>query len=237
MRSDKFKTRIIELFKRNPALSRRELSDITGAKYGHVRNVVSRYVRGEVTRRGSPSGVGFGFHGWYWSGLWDSNLYGLCVGVVVANRNGMKRFQGESFSFLLHRNGRVSLFPIVDDEGVWRRELLGWLKLWVGNDGLAEALLKPANFGLVGSKSWAVHTPGVPLKVNFRVKGVGSLKTDPTPFPDGTSEFELDPNLERRLLMIERSVIRLADSLEKLVGMLGEGDGVVVGVDRGVGRV
>lgn len=135
------------------------------------------------------------------------------MGSIVDNRNGMKRFVGESFSFLMQKNGRVSVFPFVDDEVVWRGELVGWLRTWVQGDGLAEALLREANFGQVGAKSWAVHTPGVPKKICFRVKGVGSLKTDPTPYKDGTSEFELDPELDKRLRSIEAS-------LSSLVGVI-----------------
>lgn len=168
-----------------------------------------------TTRRGPKPLLPFGFHGFYWSGLWRRELYGSCVGLVVAgNRNGMKRFVGESFSFLMQKNGRVSVFPIVDDEGVWRGELLGWLRSWVVGDGLAEALLREANFAQVGARSWAVHTPGVPKKICFRVKGVGSLKTDPTPYADGTSEFELDPELDKRLRSIEASLTSLVGVIQ-----------------------
>lgn len=118
----------------------------------------------------------------------------------------MKRFVGGSFSFLMQVNGRVSVFPFVDDERVWRDELLGWLRTWVQEEGLAEALLRDANFARVGAKSYAVCTPGVPKRICFRVKGVGSLKTDPTPYSDGTSEFELDPELDKRLRTIEVSL-------------------------------
>jgi len=166
-----------------------------------------------TTRRGPKSELPFGFHGWYWSGLWRRDLYGLCVGSVVANRNEMKRFVGSTFSFLMQKNGRISCFEFVDDEAQMRCELLGWLRTWVLEEGLAEALLKEANFAKVGAKSWAVSTPGVPKKICFRVKGVGSLKTDLTPYPDGTSEFELDPELDKRLRSIEAS-------LSSLVGVI-----------------
>lgn len=185
-----------------------------------------------TTRRGPKPELPFGFHGWYCSGLWRRELYGSCAGSIVANnRNGMKRFVGGSFSFLMQKNGRVSAFPFVDDEAVWRGELLGWLRTWVVGDGLAEALLKEANFAKVGAKSWAVHTPGVPKKICFRVKGVGSLKTDPTPFPDGTSEFELDPELDKRLRSIEASLSSLVGVIERFTTdfnvLVHPGNGVV----------
>lgn len=162
----------------------------------------------------------FGFHGFYWSGLWRAGLYSACLGVVVANRNGMKRYVGECFSFLMQKNGRVSVFPFVDDEAVWRGELDAWLRTWILEEGLVDALLKEANLCQVGAKSWAVHTPGVPQKICFRVKGVGSLKTDPTPYPDGTSEFELDPELDKRLRNIEAELGRLVGVFEGFVGEL-----------------
>ena len=216
------KQRIIEVFKKAPSINRRELSVIVGASYGTTRNVISKYVRGEVTKRGSPpSELPFSVHGWYWSGLWRRGLYESCSGVVVeGNSNGMKRFLGNNFSFILHKGGRVAIYPFVDDESVWRCEVLGWLKTWVVEDGLAEALLKEGNLKQVGSKSWAVHTPGVPSKICFRVKGIGSLKTDPTPYADGTSEFELDPLLDKRLRGIEVSILSLASDLQSLVGNL-----------------
>lgn len=212
----RLKEKILEVYRRDPSVNRAFLADVVGASYGTVRNVISRYVKGEVTKRGSPSGLGFGFHGWYWSGVWRVGLYGLCPGGVVANRNGMKRKLGSCFSLLLYQGGRVSVFPFVDDERVWRAELLEWLQSWVLEPGLAEALLKEANLQLVGAKSWAVHTAGVPQKICFRVKGVGALKTDPTPYPDGTSEFELDPNFEKRFQHLERLVAGLTDAVSRM---------------------
>jgi hypothetical protein len=214
------KQRIIEVFKKAPSINRRELSVIVGASYGTTRNVISKYIKGEVTKRGRPS-LPFSVHGWYWSGLWRRGLYESCpAGVVEGNLNGMKRFFGGSFSFILHKGGRVAIYPFVDDEGVWRSEVLSWLQSWVLEFGLAEALLKEGNLKQVGSKSWAVHTPGVPGKICFRVKGIGSLKTDPTPYPDGTSEFELDPQLDKRLRGIEGSILSLVSGLQSLVGNL-----------------
>jgi hypothetical protein len=209
-------TKIISVYRNNPNISRKVLAEIVGAKYGTVRNVVSHYVRMQVTGRQRPRPeLPFSFHGFYWSGLWKSELYGVCPAGVVANRNGMKRFVGESFSFLLQKNGRVSVFPFADDENVWRRELLGWLKSWIVENGLAEALLKEANFCQVGRKSYAVSTPGVPQKINIRVKGVASFKTDPTPYPEGTSEVEIEPDFIKRLASIEARLDRLTSVVEK----------------------
>lgn len=207
----RLKQRILEVYHRDPAVNRAFLADITGASYGTVRNVISQYVRKEVTSRSSPK-LDFSVHGWYWSGLWRSGLYAACPGVVV-NKNGMKRFACQSFSLLLYQNGRVSVFPFSDDERVWRGELLAWLQGWIPEVGLPEALLREANLQLVGAKSWAVHTPGVPKKICFRVKGVGCLKTDPTPYSDGTSEFELDPNFEKRFQNLERMLVGLTDAV------------------------
>jgi hypothetical protein len=128
----------------------------------------------------------------------------------------MKRFAGSSFSLLFYQGGRVSVFPFGDDERVWRAELLSWLQGWIPELGLPEALLREANLQLVGPKSWAVHTPGVPKKICFRVKGVGCLKTDPTPYSDGTSEFELDPNFEKRFQNLERMIAGLTDAVLKM---------------------
>ena len=234
----RLKQRILEVYHRDPSVARTFLADLTGASYGTVRNVISQYVRKEVTSRGGPKEFPFSVHGWYWSGLWRTGLYSVCPGVVV-NKNGMKRFAGSSFSLLLYQNGRVSVFPFGDDERVWRSELLAWLQGWIPEVGLPEALLREANLQLVGAKSWAVHTPGVPKKICFRVKGVGSLKTDPTPYSDGTSEFELDPNFERRFQVLERLIgdvarnqISLTDAVLKmglnLEGLFGGGGPVAV---------
>jgi len=82
-----------------------------------------------------------------------------------------------------------------------------------------------------GRKSYAAHTPGQISKVHFNLKGIGKFITDPTPWPDGTTEIEVDPfiarELQERLGQIDKqiqgvnySVLVLADQIKALVGEL-----------------
>jgi len=61
------KMMIIQLKRNNPHLNLREIGDLVHANYGYARNVWAKYVRKEVTKKGSLSrGVPFSVHGWFY---------------------------------------------------------------------------------------------------------------------------------------------------------------------------
>lgn len=245
-RSDNtLKSSILKAYHADPNISRRAIAVLTGASYGTVRNVISRFNKVQVTTRGSPKppysaggvaggrGLPFSFHGWFWSGSWPSDLYEKCPLSVGGNRNGQKRFAGSAFRFVLHKGGKVFVYP---RHGLpaeqWRVSLLEWLQSWV-HPRRAVALIGEANLRRVGAKSYAVHAPGVPQRINVRLKGIGSFKSDRTPFPDGTLEYEVDPLLDKRLRKIESTIESLAG---RIVVVFNDVNKLLVSLDNLVGN-
>jgi hypothetical protein len=51
----------------------------------------------------------------------------------------------------------------------------------------------------IGKKEYAFDTPGVPKNYKITVKGVGTVHSDTTPYPDGTTEWSFDPGFERSI--------------------------------------
>lgn len=220
------KTMIIQLKRNNPHLNLREISELVHSNYGYTRNIWAKYVRRQVTKRGKPS-VGFQVHGWFYRDRLRAREYGLCPVSPSGNRNGQKVWRGCRVVYLIHKGGDVFVYPLFDG---WDRELKTWLSTWLDPE-FADIHLETLKGNMCGRKSYAAHTPGQIPKVRFNLKGVGRFITDPTPWPDGTTEIEVDPfiakELQERLGEIDKqiqgvnySVLVLADQIKSLAGEL-----------------
>jgi len=136
-------------------------------------------------------------------------LYGACPVEPSVNRNGQKVFRGRKVSVVLHKNGDFFVYPFFIG---WDEEVTAFLSSWVpGGSPHVEAIMR----GLQehGKKEIAFHTPGVPKNYKIRIKGVGTFKTDRTPYPDGTTEYEMDLGFEKRLSSIERNLEKFTNAM------------------------
>lgn len=80
----------------------------------------------------------------------------------------------------------------------------------------------------------AFRTPGVGTGYSVRIRGVGTFKTDRTPWPEGTTEFEMDPRFNQRLdrmavtlESITNSLQTFARAMDEHVALIREIQGVV----------
>jgi hypothetical protein len=219
---------IIELKRNNPHLNLREIANLAGANYGYARHVWAAYVRKEVTKKGSlSSGIPFQVHGWFYRDKLRAREYAACPVRPCNRRNGQKVWRGCRVVYLIHKGGDVFVYPLVDG---WDRELKSWLCSWLDPE-FADIHLETLKGNVCGRKSYAAHTPGQIPKVRFSLKGIGKFITDPTPWPDGTTEIEVDPfiakelqdrlgQIDKRIQGVNYSVLVLADKIKGLVGEL-----------------
>ena len=129
---------ILSMYISNPNLSRKQIAEATGASYGYVRNVISRFKRRSLKARRTPSvssrgfcGLGVDVHGfWFWDN-WLPEDYEVCPLPVSGNRNGQKVFRGRFVRFLIFPGGRVVVYPLVKGDDRWRKELIDWLSTWL----------------------------------------------------------------------------------------------------------
>jgi len=222
------KVMIIQLKRNNPHLNLREIGDLVHANYGYARNVWAKYVRKEVTKKGSLSrGVPFNVHGWFYRDKLRTREYAACPVGPCNRRNGQKVWRGCRVVYLIHKGGDVFVYPLFDG---WDRELELWLCTWLDPE-FADIHLETLKGNVCGRKSYAAHTPGQIPKVRFNLKGIGKFITDPTPWPDGTTEIEVDPfiakelqerlgQIDKRIQGVNYSVRVLADQIKGLVGEL-----------------
>jgi len=119
---------------------------------------------------------------------------------------GQKVWRGCRVVYLIHKGGDVFVYPLFDG---WDRELKPWLCSWLDPE-FADIHLETLKGNVCGRKSYAAHTPGQIPKVRFNLKGIGRFITDPTPWPDGTTEIEVDPfiakELQERLGQIDKQI-------------------------------
>ena len=181
----------------NPRMSLKDIAIQLGVDYGYVRNVHSRFVKAQVTAKGQASEplLPFRVQGWYWWNAVPASWYGDCPVPVSDNRNGQRRFQGSSFSFIIHKNGDCFINPLFGGVG-WKEEFEAWLRTWRAPD---VAKLFMESLQEVGRKEYAFFTPGVPKNYKVTVKGVGTFSTDTTPYPDGTTEWRFDAGFQRSI--------------------------------------
>ena len=213
------KDKIVTLKRQKPDLNAQTIASMLGTTPSYVYKVWSQYVRREVKKRGrSWDGGGlsvpFNVHGWFFYNQVPSSWYVRCPYGVIDNRNRMKLDRTRLYTFCIFPCGSVLIFPFFKGLTNWKqllRERLGsWLTIEeIENfmDSLTEA----------GRKEFAFHTPFVPKNVAIRIRGLGSFKTDTTPYPDGTTEFVVDPGFEKRLSLIEQNLANADRALRALI--------------------
>lgn len=210
---------IVKLKLQNPSMSLKEVKDNAGCSYAYAREVWSSYMRRQLTIRGSPLSP-LSVHGWFfWNAVppvWLLN----CPLEVSVNRNGQRVFRGRCVSAVFHVSGQVFVYPYFMG---WDLELRDFLLSWWNGERVD---LFMGSLVEQGKKEVAFHTPNVPANFKVRVKGLGTFKTDTTPYPDGTTEYEIDPDFLKRLARLEKSQKEVFDVLSVVsrnLGVFGEG--------------
>ena len=127
--------------------------------------------------------------------VWYGKIAGRCV--ESRNRNGQRRFEGGLFSFVLHKPNPSNFGYAKLVLGVKTKKaeygLLSFKKFLIETLGLENAeMLYRQVAPSAPDPHVAIHAPNVTPKVRIRIPGVGSLRTDKTPWADGTVELELD---------------------------------------------
>lgn len=214
------KAKIIDAKIRNAHLSLKEIAKIVHCSHSHARRVWAKHQRGMIQRRGSPS-LPYSVHGSWKENAVPVHWLNGCPLVLSRNRNGQRMFKGKRMTLLFHKNGKVMVYAYCDGWEQEVREFLG--SFW--NEDQIEGFM--ASLEDRGTKAVAFDTPSVPRNFKVRVKGIGSFHTDTTPYPDGTTEFEYDPELLRRIDGIEKFLSQIASCIQGL-GKIIEGDSQVM---------
>lgn len=189
--------KVIDMKMRNLHLSLKNIHRIANCSYGYARQVWAEYQRSLRTKWASPKDP-CSVHGyWYANAVPPRWLKSVSL-RVSSNRNQQRRYVGENFIILFHKGGDVFLYP--GREG-WEEEVKGFLS---GFWGAERIKLFMGSLERRGKLSLALNTPKVPKNFRIRIKGVGTLLTDSTPFRDGTTEFEFDPGFNEKLRNVER---------------------------------
>jgi hypothetical protein len=99
----------------------------------------------------------------------------------------------------------------------WREALGNWLSGWLGEEAsnlILSNLSEPAI-----KKEVAFPAPGVPTGFCLRIRGIGTVKSDRTPWREGTLEYEYDPEISERIEALGAQVsARLAAVEAALLG-------------------
>lgn len=182
----------------NPWMKLKDIAIQLRVDYGYARNVYSKYVRDQVTAKGSalsPSGpqLPFVIQGWHFWNAVPASWYEAAPVEPSNNRNMQKRFQGSSFSVIIHKTGSTFIHPLFGGRG-WKEDFERWLGTWRSPD---EVRVFMDSLQEVGKKEYAFAAPGVPKNYKVTIRGVGSFHTDTTPYPDGTVEYSFDPGFQR----------------------------------------
>ena len=205
---------VIEAKLNNPHLNLRQIAEYTKTTHGYARKVWSIYCRKKVTKKGEPFPFfvkTFGF----WNEIQPRFYYECPIGPSD-NRNLQKVYSTPYFSFVIHKNGSVFVYPFTKD---WRPLLRDWLLTWMDFD-MVELLL--SNLVMEPRKHVSFYAPGVPTKYRIKIKGIGTFSTDRTPFPKGTMEYEMDPFFERRLNSIEKTMKIFAEGMKQHMALIQE---------------
>lgn len=198
----------------NPHLNLREIAEFAKTSHGYARNVWSDYCRRRVTKKGMPFPF-FVKSFAYWNEL-PSKYYERCPIGPSDNRNLQKVYSTPYFSFVIHKNGSVFVYPFTAD---WKPRLRSWMITWT-SENFTDLVLD--NLVREPRKHVSFYTPGVPTKYSVRIKGIGRFVTDTTPYPKGTMEYEMDPFIEKRLNSIEKSMLVFADGMKQHMKMIEE---------------
>ena len=163
---------ILAMYISNPSLSLKKIAEATGASYGYVRNVISRFKRRSLKPSGRAfraSCLGVDVHGFWFCDQWLPEDYEVCPLEAVRNRNGMKLFRGRFVRFMIFPGGRVVVYPVVRGGDRWRRELVDWLSSWLPG-GREAAELYVENLRAKGQVHAAFQVPpNIRLPRNLRI--------------------------------------------------------------------
>lgn len=212
----------------NPQATLKFIAEKLSVNYDYTRHIWSDYIRSRLTQKGEPLSPILFKPYFLWQQVppgWYERL-GLEASV---NRNRQKVWRGRRVSVVVHVEGQVYVYPYFQG---WREELEGFFVGWLGGE-MGRYLLKELKpFG----REVAVHAPGVPRKVTLRVRGLGTVKTDGTPYPDGTLEYEVDPLFDRRLRRVEelseRSAGRQEDMLRAVEALASNVEALSLNVEK-----
>ena len=204
---------IIELYKNHPELKLKDIAEITGASYGYVRRVISKWRRKEVTARGGPStpSLPVHVHGFWYVARLPPEDYERCPLPVSNNRNRQKVYRGRFVRVVLFPSGNMVVYPLYPALPDWRVELRKWLESWLPSDYVDLVLESLESRGEYHVSAW-IPPNYLPKQLSFRIKGIGGFKVDKTHFKD-TLEFQADPEflaLGKRLQDVERAVNYMA---------------------------
>jgi len=212
------KQKIIETKMYNPHLSMKEIARLMRCSYGYARKVWSKYQQKILTKRGEPYSP-YEVHGEFLYGEVPVRWLDKCPLKASDNRNGQRLWRGRWVHVLFHKGGQVYVYPMDFRFETWRDELQGFLNgFW--ESGQTDLFLKSLEKRRI--RSLAFHTPGVPKNFRVRIKGVGSLLTDTTPYRDGTTEFEYDPQMVKDLDDIKKSLKTFAVAMNQHMGLISE---------------
>jgi len=118
---------------------------------------------------------------------------------------------------VIHKGGTIFFYPSVPNEAKWKKEAGEFFRSWL-DENVVELIL--TDLTKCGSKAIGFPTPNVPRNFRIKVHGMGTLKTDPTCYPDGTTEYEFDPRLLEGLDAMTKAIVRNTRTMEVFaVGM------------------
>jgi len=198
---------------KNQHLSLKDIAKIVKCSYGYARIVWCKYQKSMITTRGSPRDP-YNVHGFILEGEVLAKQVDQCPIKPSDNRNLQKHYRGEKFTIVLHKKGNVKVYPYFKG---WRVELKEFLcGFW--NVGFVDLFVK--SLVATGSQSVSVNAPYVPKNYRFKIKGLGTLITDSTPYKKGTIEFEYDPQFTRDIQGIKQAMSTFAVAMEQHVKLI-----------------
>jgi len=166
-----------------------------------------------VTTRGGPRDP-YNVHGFILEGEVFAEQVEMCPISPSDNRNLQKHYRGKTFTIVLHKKGNVKVYPYFKG---WRDELKEFLcGFWI--EGFVELFVK--SLVATGSQSVSVNAPYVPKNYRFKIKGLGTLITDSTPYKKGTIEFEYDPKFTRDIQGIKQAMSTFAVAMDQHVKLI-----------------
>lgn len=219
------KEQIIALKLFNPRLSPAEIAKQLTTTVAYVYKVWSIFVRKQVkiSRRAKDGSLQepvlpVHVHGWFYYNQVPRGWYRRCPYRVVDNRNRMKLARTRLYTFCIYPSGSIFVYPFFKELTEWKDLLRDRISYWLNDN---EVQLFMDTLHVLGRKEFAFKTTGVPLNLNIRVKGLGSFKTETTPYPDGTTEFTVDPGFDKRINNLESNLRLLVQVTRNQANTLG----------------
>lgn len=194
---------------KNQHLSLKEIAKILHYSHSYARHVWAKYQKEIAQNRGSPSPP-FSVHGFWKENIVPVSWLKDCPLDLSKNVNGQRIWKGNKTTMIFHKNGKVMVYGYYDG---WEQEAREFLcSFWDGNmiDCFFDSLEDR------GKPTVALDTPKVPRNFKVRIRGIGTLKTETTPYPDGTTEFEYDPELLKDMADIKSLLKQLVSCIGKM---------------------